>query len=356
MRLSLLVPVLALAALACGGAAGESMPRRYSEPEAVPRAEPVAVAAAEDPDVALITELDRYVGECLNAFTPRALDSEARYYQWVDPAAGPTGREQNIYGLYTLNFEATRCSKAARSAATSGPSLPDLEAAADRYVIALEVLHKRIEDANTYYDAEEYEDDGMKLGQQMHLPLTEAWKEFRAADEALSAVVGGMEVQAQVKALERARSAGDGRRVLLIEAYLAARPLAQTVATVPIDDGGVPRTDAAALTAQVEVFEKAADALDTYSREVNWGSGAADAGQDLVTAAKKLARRVRDEEPFDGFDRRTMGGFGGWMIEGSPDAVVDEYEDFVDAYNSVVESPLAQVPARRASWTPPREP
>jgi hypothetical protein len=351
---SLVLP-LAICALACGGVQVDvPTPQVTNSPTWTPPPGAGAQAVAADPDLALATKLDHYVKDCLNAFTPRALDSEARYYQWVDPATGPTGKESIVYGLYTLNFEATRCSKAARDAAAAGPSLPELEAAADQYVIALEILHKRIEDANDYYDAEDYEDDGMKKGIEMHGPLSQAWKDFRAADEALSAQVGALEAEVQVKALERARTEGDGRRVLLIECYLAARPLAQTVATVRIDDQGVPVADAAALEAQIEVFDKAVDALATYGNEVGWGTSVADDGKEMLSSAKKLLRKVKGREPYEGFDRRTIGTFGGWMIEGSPDQVVDAYEDFVDSYNSLVESPLAQLPARRASWTPPR--
>src|SRR5689334_359082 len=60
-------------------------------------------APSEDDDDALGAKLQGYV-ECINGVTDRALDSRRRYYDWLkDPKVGPTGKERNVYGLYTLN-------------------------------------------------------------------------------------------------------------------------------------------------------------------------------------------------------------------------------------------------------------
>jgi hypothetical protein len=354
-RAAVLVVGSAAAALACGGAAGGPAGAPTHAPPDAPVFE-IAVAASESPAPADAgAKLDLYVEDCLNRFSPRTYQSWERYLQWVDPATGPTGNEMHKYGLYSLNFPAHQCSKAARDAAARPPSMPELEAAADQYVIALEKVALAIEEANAYYEHEDWKDDGMARGKRMHGPLMAAWEEFARADEALSAQVATKEVESAMRLSERLRASGsDWRLVLVIDAYLAARPMAQTAATARVDGSGrLVGLDVAAYGAQVEAFEKAADALGKVARETGWTDSVVSEADDLLEAAKRLHRIARDGEAFDDWDRRQIGTSSGWMVEGSPDQVLNAYVDFVGAYNWVVDSPKAQSPAWRRSWRAP---
>jgi len=52
----------------------------------------------------------------------------------------------------------------------------------------------------------------------------------------------------------------------------------------------------------------------------------------LVTA-KQLMRRIRDKVPYSQGDRMMLGSGGGWMVEGSPQRLMRDYNQLVDSYN-----------------------
>jgi hypothetical protein len=53
--------------------------------------------------------------------------------------------------------------------------------------------------------------------------------------------------------------------------------------------------------------------------------------ENFVKATKDLMRRVRDKKPFTDMERRWVGTSAGWMVEGSPDKVVHEYNSLVQS-------------------------
>ena len=55
----------------------------------------------------------------------------------------------------------------------------------------------------------------------------------------------------------------------------------------------------------------------------------ADGGEKFVKAVKELMRRVREKKPFDSTERQWVGTSAGWMVEGSPDKVVHEYNNMI---------------------------
>src|SRR5690606_5727289 len=54
--------------------------------------------------------------------------------------------------------------------------------------------------------------------------------------------------------------------------------------------------------------------------------------EEFIKAAKALMRRVRDKDPFSDFERRSLGTGAGWMIEGSPDQVIDRYNKLIRSF------------------------
>ena len=64
-----------------------------------------------------------------------------------------------------------------------------LEQAATRYADALRGLKRVTDEANDYYEMEDYRDDGFARGKQLHPGLMQAWGEFEVASDALTAEV-----------------------------------------------------------------------------------------------------------------------------------------------------------------------
>ena len=52
----------------------------------------------------------------------------------------------------------------------------------------------------------------------------------------------------------------------------------------------------------------------------------------LVTA-KQVMRRIRDKVPYSQGDKMMLGSGGGWMVEGSPQRLMRDYNQLVESYN-----------------------
>ena len=53
----------------------------------------------------------------------------------------------------------------------------------------------------------------------------------------------------------------------------------------------------------------------------------------FLTSAKQLTRRIRDKVPYSQGDRMMLNAGSGWMVEGSPQRVLRDYNQLVEAYN-----------------------
>ncbi|MBK6535848.1 MAG: DUF3829 domain-containing protein [Deltaproteobacteria bacterium] len=126
------------------------------------------------PDEQVSAKLDPYITQCLNRFSSSVLRSRRRYLSWTTAVDGPTGRERNVFGLFQVSGNPADCAAAAQRSAQMQPSLPDVEAAAQRYIAALQTVQPVIEQAHAYYSRNNYRDDQMAQGRAMHAPLMQA--------------------------------------------------------------------------------------------------------------------------------------------------------------------------------------
>lgn len=336
---TLLSATLAAALLAaCGDKPAENAPQA-SAPAAAPAPAPAqatapAPAPAPAPEQADASEkMNAYI-ECYNRVGDRALSSIQRYASWIkDIKAGPTGKEQNVYGLYTLNDSAVSdCNKNITAALAQAPALPELDAAAKAYLDALLPLNERINEADTYYSRENYKDDAFAKGKQMHGPLLAAMDSFRQASRTFSdalEVENTKRQQAQLKEVE----ASEGRKLTYwrLLTMLQAKQLVNILAEESFDV-----EKAGALLAE---YEKAADELDAYAKAneselpMTYSSFMPRTVEAFRVAAKERFRRVRDKTPYSTGERMNMGGAGEWMVSGSPGKLVRAYNELVDASN-----------------------
>ncbi len=85
--------------------------------------------------------------------------------------------------------------------------------------------------------------------------------------------------------------------------------------------------------------EKAADELTNYAKAnkeelpTAW-SFMESAVEDFRIAAKERIRRVRDKNPYSQTERNWVGTNSGWMVDGSPDKLINKYNDLVGRSNS----------------------
>lgn len=168
-------PGLSAAVIACFALAAAGPVPAQAQPAEVQQQDPVLRAE--------IGKVNAYTA--LMNRTLRAVDSWQRYASWVDMRRGPTGRERYIsYGLYSL-YDVTRELAAARQAMAGQPERPELDEAVGRYILAYEALAPLITRAERYYNRQDYRDDRMAEGQDLHRQMVPAAQEFLAARSAL---------------------------------------------------------------------------------------------------------------------------------------------------------------------------
>jgi hypothetical protein len=284
-------------------------------------------ASAQTPPTSSLTEkLNAYVG-CVNRLSERAYDSRKRYFSWVGKN-GPTGRERIIYGTYTI-YDTADCRRNVEKANALEPRDAALEAAASAYAEAVSRLEPLLKEANDYYSQEDYKDDRMAKGKALHPQLVAAWDAFALADERLR---GGVEIINEKRATERLAEIerNEGRKARYhVEALMihAKRVLSAADAAQP---------DAAAISKALNEYEslvKASEQLAAGDGDAKIGSLFISSAKSYLTSAKQLMRRIRDNVPYSTGDRMMLNANSGWMVEGSPQRLMRDYNQLVEAYN-----------------------
>lgn len=293
-------------------------------------------ASAEDTldaDAALGAKLDPYIG-CTNRHSNMAFKSRDRYLSWVRSAEqGPTGREDIVYGLYTL-YDPADCYAAIAAAAKQPPDVPSLEQAAERYADALRELEGLVDEANDYYELEDYKDDGFARGKQMHPGLMRAWASFETASDALSGEVG--ELKRGLVERDLARLRDDPAR----QRDYAARLLLFR-ARAMVDIGAVPQEslDIDALQASVAAYEEAYRVAMKYENDVGGEealpSVVLSGARELLKTGKAYVRRARDGFHYDAGEEMFLEA-SPEMVEGHPAQLVSEFNRLIDWSNSML--------------------
>ena len=268
-------------------------------------------------------KINAYVG-CINRLSERSYDSRRRYFSWA-AQSGPTGKERIIYGLYTI-YETADCRKNVEKANALEPRDATLEAAASAYVEAVAKLELLLKQADDYYQQENYKDDKMAKGKAMHPHLVGAWEAFASADKALRGGVDGINDRRAAERLVEIEK-NEGRKARYhIEALMI-----QAKRVLRANDQAKP--DVAAITAALDEYEATVKALDQLAGEAKLDSFFISGAKSYLTSAKQLMRRIRDKKGFSRGDQMMINAGGGEMIEGTPQRLMRDYNQLVDAYN-----------------------
>lgn len=284
----------------------------------------IETARADNPP--LTEKINAYV-ECINRLSERSYDSRARYFSWVGKN-GPTGKERIIYGTYTI-YDTSDCKANVEKANALEPDDADLEAAASAYVEAVVALEPLLKETDDYYEQENYKDDKMVKGQALHPRLVAAWDAFAVADQVLRAGIDAIQDQQAVTQLaEVERSEGKKERYHLQSLMMSAKRMMRA------QQGE--KAELAKFTEAVAEYEAMTRATEGYAAansDNKIGSSFIGDAKTLLVSAKQLMRRVRDKVPYSQGDRMMIEAGSGWMIEGSPDRLMRDYNQFVESYN-----------------------
>lgn len=277
-------------------------------------------------DEALTAKSNLYISKCVNTYSNSVMNSYQRYTSWLrDPKAGPTGKETLVYGLYEIRGDGADCVAAVDEAKNTEPEMPELEAAADKYVAALKETASQVKNVYEYYDQEDYKDDNFEKGKASHPSLMAAFEAFRTANEAFTLEVDKLEDQVAQNRLEQYRNDPTKKFAFAATDFSIKAKKAMTYAA------RTPYTDMSADTLQshAEELETALSTMRANTPDGGMGGMFVSGGENFVKAVKELMRRVREKKPFTGMEREWVGTSSGWMVEGSPDKVVHEYNNMI---------------------------
>ena len=273
----------------------------------------------------LTEKLNAYVG-CINRLSERSYESRKRYFSWVGKN-GPTGKERIIYGTYTI-YDTSDCRKNVEMANALEPRDAELETAASAYAEAVGKLEPLLKEADDYYKQEDYKDDKMAKGRALHPRLVAAWDAFASADKALRSSVEAINDRRAVERLAAIeKSEGKKARYHIEALMIEAKRVLRTQDTA--------KPDIAAITQALGEYENTVKALEQLAAE---GGAKIDSffisnAKSFLTSAKQLMRRIRDKVPLSQGDKMMLNAGGGWMVEGSPQRLLRDYNQLIEAYN-----------------------
>lgn len=295
-----------------------------------------AESRADDIDRQMETKLAGYVS-CINEHSNWVLQSRERYFSWLESAQkGPTGREDIVYGLYELRDPAT-CARQIAAAAALPPDDAELEQAASGYLDALQAASGVVAEAHTYYELENWKDDGMRRGQAMHPQLVAAFAAFAGANDRLYTAVIALKDAAAERQLAQL-AADPARRA----EYLAERLLFDAKRMLDRADGiGEKDFDRDAFGASVQRYEQAwtgyaafRKAHPDHALDLIRSSTVSSAAFELLKGAKTTQRREREGFRFDEGERMLIEANAPQMVDGHPAKLVDQYNTLITWSNS----------------------
>ncbi|MBA8836969.1 YiiG family protein [Ochrobactrum sp. RH2CCR150] len=212
-----------------------------------------------DPNAA-IEKMNAYVS-LLNR-TIRASESLGRYDSWVDMKKGPTGKERNVYGLYSL-YDVRSEIEAAEGATKADPKMPDLDAAMESYIAIYQKLAPVIEKASKYYDRKDYMSDKFAEAKAFHKQIADYAPEFLKERKRVDALLDEEKSKidlAELDALEKA----EGKKANWHVRNVMMR--AKSVVDL-LPDNDKPVVDMEAFGKAMDVYAAAVREMDDYASE-----------------------------------------------------------------------------------------
>ncbi|MDB4940882.1 MAG: putative lipoprotein [Labilithrix sp.] len=300
----------------------------------------------DDIDEQMQEKLDGYI-ICTNTLSSPVHQQRARYFSWVNPKTGVTGKETSVGGIGELPPNAAKkCTDGLAKSKALPPHDPKLEAAGDDFARSVTELDGIIGELFTYYENKNYKDDKFAKGKAMHPRLMAAFQSFSKADNNLHATLDGITKPLAQRALGRIeREEGKGFRYHRKHVLLAARELVEAGDPVGEDDN----IDFALYNASFTEFDKALNDLNTFGQahkteldaktnpawpraKSNFDSFGRSA-EEYRKKSREYLRCLRDAPAKAKVNGKIIPDKLGPCPDGKPHDVVEKYNDFIKSSN-----------------------
>jgi len=190
-------------------------------------------------------------------------------------------------------------------------------------------LEPLLKEADDYYEQQNYKDDRMAKGKALHPRLVAAWNAFAAADRSLRGAVEAVNDKRKLAKLA-AIEASEGRKAR----YYVEAAMIEAKRVLRANDTAKP--DVAAIAKAVGAYEemvKGAEQASGANGGPKIGSFFLSAAKSYLVTAKQLMRRIRDKVRYSSGDRMMINAGSGWMVEGSPQRLLRDYNQLIESYN-----------------------
>jgi len=301
-----------------------------------------AQAAAADPaataDEKLGEKLEEYLKGCLNNYVRTEFrDSADNYLRDIDEKKGPTAAHPP-YLRKADPKEAEECAQAAAKGKGMAPALPELDAAVAAFAAAVKAGTPLLNDAQTYYDQKNYQDDKMAKGQALHPQLVELFKGVNSASHAMSEAFAKQKAPLDARELERLKTKGPKLAYLTKRSIMDSEAFANMINVKSVKEFSAlpaPELQAKVDTLAQEYSELKA-MVDAKGKDLEGTSNVdsyASALETYLKTAKEVTRRIRDKTKFTDSELERLGTGAGWMTDGSPDKLDRDHESLIREYN-----------------------
>ena len=216
------------------------------------------------------------------------------YTTRVDRAKGPqAGHEPSLF----VRDEIAPCYAQLQQGIAAQPALAELDTAAQNYLAALQKLAPVLKEAIEYYRQEDYKDDQLAKGKQLHAPLLAAFDEFDKASDQFHAALDAEDVRFKERELsEIEQKQGRNLSYLHRVVMLRAKQLVKLGEAEPID----PAKYQPALDAYTQAVEEASAYFNAHRAElgdrVSCWQVVERAARDFLKEAKEKLRNLRENK------------------------------------------------------------
>ncbi len=295
---------------------------------------PTPSPAAVPPDDAAIGELLNPYIELLNRHSQPAFQSRETYLSAVDRTAGPRMGP----GAARIVVIATKAPAAVEPVDAGAAQVEGLAAAGLAYVTSVERLHELTTEAHIYYESGAWRRDELGLGRALHEPLVAGYDSVVSADARLRAVIERENGALQSRRLQSAHKKHGRTLPFLTRRLLAvSKPV---VAAANVDT--VQDLNPQSMTAMLRTLRAASAELVAYVAKHPAEASAVAGLKALMrrtaafeTSAGRLLKRRRQGLQFSRTERQVIRAGSADAVEGHPARVVEEFNDLIDASNSL---------------------
>lgn len=277
------------------------------------------------------------VVDCLNGPSNSSSESYGRYLSWVDPDKGVTGKEKVVYGVHKIQ-DAEKCIEGLEKIKGAAPAMKDLDESAEQYIAHLKALDIVVKQAYDYYYQEDYNDDNFAEGKKLHPDLMKNFQNFLTTSEKFRSYYDAENDKLTLNRIAQMEKEGESFWLHSEKAMFQAKLVVRSGSVIDqFSDLDVP-----SFTQMVTNYQEAINNLDTYIKshdaemqKVSAASGLVRYHKSVLTEAKKMMRRARDNPELTDSEKRTWRTATEWMIDGSPARLIREYNSLVSDVDSI---------------------